>query len=239
MSAPCVPRRSAPGSWPLLVSSGVLAGIAVGIGCASSDQVLEKKQREAELSDGSLCHPETTEECYSGAREKAGRGACKRGSRTCDETGHWSECKGEGLPGAETCNRADDDCDGIVDNGFEREGALCFYKGAQGACRTQGKWACNEDGKGSTCNAPVVQPQPETCNAIDDDCDGVTDEDSVPAAETTCLTGKVGVCRTGTNQCVHGKVRCVQDTQVGAEICNKLDDDCDGRVDNDCASAAK
>jgi hypothetical protein len=223
----------------LFVLSGALAGIAVGMGCASSDQVLEKKQRDAELADASACHPETTEECYSGPREKAGRGVCKRGSRTCDENGHWGECKGEGAPAEETCNRADDDCDGIVDNGFEREGALCFYKGAQGACRTQGKWTCNADGKGSKCDAPVVKPEPETCNAIDDDCDGVTDEDSVPAAETTCLTGKVGVCRTGTNQCVNGKVRCVQDTQQGAEICNKLDDDCDGRVDNDCANAPK
>jgi hypothetical protein len=212
------------------------AGIAVGIGCASSDQVLEKKRREQELAETSLCHPEVTEECFSGPREKAGRGACKRGSRTCDADGHWGECKGEGTPGDETCNRVDDDCDGIVDNGYEREGALCFYKGAQGACRTQGKWTCSEDGKASKCNAPVVKPQPETCNAIDDDCDGVTDEDSVPAAETSCITGNLGVCRTGTNQCVKGTVKCVQDTQPGAEICNKQDDDCDGRVDNDCVS---
>jgi hypothetical protein len=28
----------------------------------------------------------------------------------------------------------------------------------------------------------------------------------------------------------------VQDVQPGAEICNGLDDDCDGKVDNDCAS---
>jgi hypothetical protein len=216
---------------------GFLAGIAVGVGCANSDQVLEKKRRDEELAGGdAMCHPASTEDCYSGPREKAGRGACKRGERKCDDDGHWGECTGEGLPAEESCNRSDDDCDGIVDNGFEREGALCFYKGAQGACRTQGKWACSEDGKGSKCNAPVVKSQPETCNAIDDDCDGVTDEDSVPSAETTCLTGKIGVCRTGTNQCVNGKVRCVQDTQPGAEICNKQDDDCDGRIDNDCVS---
>jgi hypothetical protein len=216
---------------------GFLAGIAVGVGCASSDQVLEKKRRDEEVAGGdAACHPASTEECYSGPREKAGRGACKRGERTCDDDGRWGECKGEGLPKDESCNRSDDDCDGIVDNGFEREGALCFYKGAQGACRTQGKWMCSEDGTASRCNAPVVKPQPETCNSIDDDCDGVTDEDSVPSAETSCLTGKIGMCRTGTNQCVNGKIRCVQDKQPGAEICNKQDDDCDGRVDNDCVS---
>jgi hypothetical protein len=211
-----------------------LAGWVAAIGCANSDQVLEKRRRDAEIA--ATCHPTTTEDCYSGPREKAGRGACKRGQRTCGDDGMWGECKGEGLPSDESCNRTDDDCDGIVDNGFEREGALCFYKNAQGACRTQGAWHCSEDGKGSKCDAKIVKPVPETCNSIDDDCDGETDEDSVPSADTSCVTGKLGVCRTGTNKCVNGKVRCVQDVQPGAEICNKQDDDCDGRVDNDCVS---
>jgi len=219
---------------------GFLAGFCVGMGCATSDQVLEKKRREEEMAGGdSFCTPAASEECYSGPREKAGRGACKRGQRVCDEDGHWGECTGEGLPAAEACNRVDDDCDGIVDNGFEREGALCFYKGATGACRTQGAWKCSADGKESSCDAPIVKPKMETCNGIDDDCDGQTDEDSIPSAETSCTTGKIGACKIGTNKCVGGKVRCVQDVQPGAEICNKVDDDCDGRVDNDCVSESE
>jgi putative metal-binding protein len=218
--------------------AGFLGGLVAGIGCATSDQVLEKKNRERGIGDAALCHPKVTEDCYTGPKGTVGRGACKLGVRTCDADGAWTECTGQTLPGAESCNKHDDDCDGIVDNGFERDGALCFYKGAQGACRTQGKWHCGDDGKSSRCDAPVVEPIPETCNGIDDDCDGPVDEDSIPSAETTCTTGKQGVCNAGSNKCVNGKVRCVQNTQPGAEICNKLDDDCDGRVDNACVSAS-
>jgi putative metal-binding protein len=225
------------GSVLLLALGGFAGGLTAGIGCATSDQVLEKKNRDLGLADGaSVCQPKMSEDCYTGPKGTAGRGACKAGLRSCDEAGAWGECADQHLPGIESCNRTDDDCDGIVDNGFERDGALCFYQGAQGACRTQGKWHCAADGSQSSCDAPVIAPAMETCNGVDDDCDGETDEDSVPSAATSCSTGKIGVCGAGINKCVNAKTRCVQAVQPGAEICNKLDDDCDGRVDNACVS---
>ena len=157
------------------------------------------------------------------------------GQRTCAD-GAWGECSGQVVASKDICNNVDDDCDGVVDNGFEREGALCFLQGAQGACRTQGRWECSADGTSSTCNAAIVKPQPELCNGIDDDCDGEVDEDAVPADAQACTTGKAGVCNAGTNKCVQSKIRCVQDTQPGAEICNGLDDDCNNSVDEDCAA---
>ncbi|MBK6917034.1 MAG: hypothetical protein IPH07_06510 [Deltaproteobacteria bacterium] len=219
------------------IACGLVAGFVTALGCATSDQVLEKRLREQELAEGGpTCHERVSEACYTGPKGTSGRGACKAGTRTCDGAGQWGECSGQVLPATESCNRNDDDCDGIVDNGFERDGALCFFKGAKGACRTQGVWHCSADGKESTCDAKVVRPQAETCNAIDDDCDGETDEDSVPVDAQACTTGKSGVCQAGTNKCVNGQTRCVQNIQPGAEICNKQDDDCDGRIDNDCVS---
>lgn len=237
-SAPAVAAHNSVAASILgVVACGFLAGLASGLGCATSDQVLEKKLREEQLgSGGPVCTPKIAEACYGGPKGTSGRGACKPGERMCDADGQWGECTGHTVPKPESCNQTDDDCDGIIDNGFERDGALCFFKGAQGACRTQGVWHCAKEGTSSACDAPIVRPSTETCNTIDDDCDGETDEDSVAADARACTTGKQGVCLAGENKCVNGQVRCIQSVQPGAEICNKLDDDCDGRVDNDCVS---
>ena len=226
-----------------LLSRTTLAGLLVGSflgACATSDAMLERKRRQQEL-DGSgpgRCYTGVAEECYSGPDGTAGRGACRMGERTCD-SGTWGTCEGEVVPAKDTCNQVDDDCDGVVDNGFERHGALCFYADAKGACRTQGKWKCSDDGTRSECDAPVVKPTEETCNNVDDDCDGQVDEDAVPKAQQACTTGKKGVCGPGTNTCTTGTVRCVQNVQAGPEICNGLDDDCDGEADNDCVSESE
>ncbi len=226
-------HRLSEGMLPWGLGLGLALGVGVGLGCATSDQMLEKRRR-GESNAGTQCRPGIEEDCYTGAKGTLGRGACRAGRRTCNDDGSLGECRGEVAPSGELCNNLDDDCDGIVDNGFERDGALCEFANAKGACRTQGKWHCAEDGKGSQCDAPIVKPQPETCDTIDNDCDGEIDEDSVPADARDCSTGKAGVCGAGTNTCVTGKVRCIQNVQPGPEICNGLDDNCNNQIDDDC-----
>ena len=63
----------------------------------------------------------------------------------------------------------------------------------------------------------------ETCNGLDEDCDGVVDE---IAPDTPCDDG---TC-TGTLTCVDGVPVCETPTPT-PETCNGLDDDCDARVD--------
>lgn len=223
--------------WSARLIAGFAAGLVVGGACATSDQVLEKKRRDEQLAAGGYsCSSGTSGDCYEGPDGTEGRGACRMGRHSCvDEV--WGPCEGQVVPTDELCNGLDDNCDGVVDNGFERDGALCFYQGAKGACKTKGQWHCSADGTTSQCDAPLVKPTPETCNGVDDDCDGQADEDSVAAADQECTTGKAGVCGPGTNRCINGQIRCVENQKPGPEICNRLDDNCNGEVDEDCISA--
>ncbi len=82
---------------------------------------------------------------------------------------------------------------------------------------------------GQDCSQPM--PDDQTCNNVDDDCDGSTDEDyspnSVCCGEGVC-NGNCGTltCQSGieTNSC---------DPYEGSseEICDSLDNDCDGMTD--------
>jgi hypothetical protein len=61
-----------------------------------------------------------------------------------------------------------------------------------GACQGRGSYICNGAGNGLACNItqPGAQPQQETCNGIDDDCDGLVDENTDDAAGTTRCGGQ-------------------------------------------------
>jgi hypothetical protein len=53
-----------------------------------------------------------------------------------------------------------------------------------------------------------------------------------PNEGVTCDTGRPGRCGVGKISCVSGHEECVQSFAPMPEICNGLDDDCDGNVDN-------
>jgi hypothetical protein len=72
-------------------------------------------------------------------------------------------------------------------------------------------------------------PVAEICNGQDDDCDGKIDEDLTDLG--ACGMSGLGACKLGTLSCVGGTTFCTGAVGPGLEICNHIDDDCDGKTD--------
>ncbi len=166
-------------------------------------------------------------------------------------------------PGAsEICNGIDDDCDGLVD-GDDAADLLMWYRDADGdgfgdaatarsSCEPASGWI--EPGAWADCDDgdPAVHPQAtELCNGVDDDCDGVVDEEDAPDAVPWYVDNdgdRFGDPARSVLSCdpppgyVSSPGDCDDlraETHLGAEeLCNGLDDDCDGVVDEDDATDA-
>ena len=122
------------------------------------------------------------------------------------------------FPGApEACNGLDDNCDLSVDEGYALGGACAA---GIGACERSGVTACSADGSTTECGAIPGDPEAETCNFVDDNCDGSIDEgfDADGDGFTTCG----GDCE--------DTVAAVNPDAV--EIFNGVDDDCNGFIDD-------
>ncbi len=133
---------------------------------------------------------------------------------------------------SEICNGLDDDCDGVVDDGQPEGGAACVVPGLLGAC-AEGVTSCS--GGPMVCT-PLHTPTAETCNDIDDDCDGEVDEGNPPGGAACPIEGLYGACAQGVISCASGSRECAQTVFPSADVCNGLDDDCDGATDEDLGS---
>ncbi len=200
--------------------------------------------------------PDRGEVCTNGQS-----GTCRRdGTRVCAAGGLGTVCDAAPVtPGTETCNGLDDDCDQRVDEGLGA-GCTCspsseVCNGLDDDCDgttdeaplpgvgTSCGFDVGECGPGTlacengqlTC-AGGTGPVTEVCNTLDDDCDSFTDEVAVACYTfpTGCgPAGCGGQCRPGLQTCTPQGTLGGCTGQVGptAELCNGLDDDCDGSVD--------
>jgi hypothetical protein len=119
-----------------------------------------------------------------------------------------------------------------------------------GACQA-GQMFCLADGKLTSLCLGQVVPQVEVCDGVDNDCNGKVDDgitcDCKPSGELRkCFSGpqksaNVGACKTGTQSCTRGNEwsSCLAEVLPSAEICDGLDNDCNGKVDDGIACNCK
>ncbi len=124
-------------------------------------------------------------------------GICALGTEHCVE-GELT-CVGDYEAEEEICNGDDDDCDGDTDEDSPGGNEACDTA-LDGACSV-GVTGCDENGD-IVC-LPVIEPgdQVETCNSLDDDCDGPADEDNPGGGQTCSVAGEKGECEEGVTDC--------------------------------------
>jgi hypothetical protein len=152
-------------------------------------------------------------------------------------------------PGAsEICNTSDDDCDGLVDDGmslttYYQDMDMDGYGGTNSvqACTSPNPMYVSQAGDCEDFNPTVNPAATEVCNSIDDDCDTQIDEGVLISFYTDADgdgygTGVATIACTAPVGMVANNTDC-NDANVNinpgiTEICNLIDDDCDGTADD-------
>jgi fibro-slime domain-containing protein len=175
---------------------------------------------ERHTSESNFTIETTLDLCADGDGDGYGDLDCGEGD--CDDTD-----PAVNPDATEVCDGVDNDCDGVIDDGFDLDG--------DGVTTCEGD--CDDD------DADAYPGADEICDGVDNDCDGDVDEDDAidasdwyldadgdgygdPAwTETACAAPADHVANADDCDDTDPAVN-----PAAAELCNGIDDDCDGQL---------
>ena len=184
-------------------NSGVVCdGAGVCVECVSHADCEASDSCVDNTCVDTTCSPGSQRPCYTGPQGTENVGVCRGGTQTCLQDGSgYGSCEGEVVPSVETCNGEDDDCDGVIDNDVAGVGDSCTT-GLLGVC-AEGTLQCRSN-LGLIC-VQNVGPSAETCNGLDDDCDGQVDDGVIcpelANASWYCDQSCQYICNSGYENC--------------------------------------
>ncbi|MBK8286681.1 MAG: hypothetical protein IPK97_18470 [Ahniella sp.] len=168
--------------------------------------------------------------------------SCDGVDNDCDgQIDEGGVCGGAGcIYQPEICDGCDNDCDSVADNGVPAVSCgLATPANCAGilACRPAQPvampGACVANGGFNSC---AISPQPESCDAIDNNCDGIVDDNIAP---TPCEPAGTppGLVYGGSSQCIRGQLSCGDSVCRGfvgptPEVSDGIDNNCNGQVED-------
>jgi hypothetical protein len=228
--------------------------------CDGEDNNCDGKIDESSAEDASVWYVDSDKDGYGNTAVSVK--ACKAPPGTIDVPGDCDDAKASVNPkAAELCDNIDNNCNGKTDEGNASDAKL-FYRDKDKdsfgnpdvfvkACKqpdgyTSDKKDCND-------NHPKVNPKVvETCDNIDNNCDGKTDDDSSSDVTTWYLDadkdsyGNPKLSKKACKQIVGyviNKDDCDdfnnKNNPKGVEVCDGVDNDCDGQADEPDAADSK